>query len=52
MKKIKLRHPGELHKLPETDEWVEVEFTEPFTVKSVYKTSKSKKSPIKKKITA
>lgn len=37
MKKVKIRHPGELHKLPDTDEWEEVEFTEPFTVTSVHK---------------
>jgi|GEM_PF-3399529 len=37
MKKRKIAHPGELHKLPDTEEWEEVEFTEPFEVRSVFK---------------
>ncbi len=43
MKKVKVKDFEELSKLPDSDEWTEVEFTEPVKVKSVYKkTAKTK----------
>jgi hypothetical protein len=37
MKKVKVKDLEELFKLPDDDEWAEVEFTEPVKVKSVIK---------------
>lgn len=37
MKKVKVKDIEELFKLPDSDEWAEVEFTEPVKVKSVLK---------------
>ncbi len=37
MKKVKVKNIEELFEGPETEEWTEVEFTEPVKVKSVLK---------------
>ncbi len=48
MKKVKVKDFEELFKMPDSGEWVEVEFTEPVKVKSVYKeTAKAKARDLK-----
>lgn len=39
MKKVKVKDLDELFKLPDSDEWAEVEFTKPVKVRSVIKKS-------------